>query len=219
MFWFKPGSEFANDSQFFRMFGCQLTAASTVANATTIPTEVRKSAVRPALILVVGLCLVILGSMIDRFLHQQLTTVPQTPFKLMSPGWQLETVPIGQGALSVAARHYAFYTLTVPGYAHSVRVSGHFQTTGEVGNDIDVYVLNDEQFTDWKKGSETHTYYASGKATVGDVHASLPDGHGTYYLVFNNGFSALTAKVVTFNGLMVFFREFVDSKPPCCRVR
>jgi len=101
--------------------------------------------------------------------------------------------------------HYSFYTLSVPVGAHNVQVRGHFQATGGTGNDIEVFLLNDEQYTNWKNGHGTQTYYNSGKITVGDVQAVLPDGVGTYYLVFNNNFSALTAKAVMFNGTMTYY--------------
>jgi hypothetical protein len=122
------------------------------------------------------------------------------------PQPQLHTLNIGQGALSVAAMHYNFYTLPVPEGARSVKVQGHFQATGGSNNDIEVFLLNDEQFTNWKNRHAAPTYYNSGKITVGDVQAALPDGVGTYYLVFNNNFSLLTAKAVMFTGTMVYYQ-------------
>jgi len=119
---------------------------------------------------------------------------------------QLRTVNIGKGALSVAAMNYAFYTLSVPLGAHNVKVQGHFEATGGMGNDIEVFLLSDEQFTNWKNGHATPTYYNSGKMTVGDVQAVLPDGVGTYYLVFNNNFSMLTAKAVELSGTMTYYQ-------------
>jgi hypothetical protein len=87
-----------------------------------------------------------------------------------------------------------------------VKVQGHFHATGGLRNDIEVFLLNDEQFTNWKNRHATPTYYSSGKITVGDVQAALPDGAGTYYLVFNNNFSLMTAKAVVFTGTMVYYQ-------------
>ncbi|MGA8508167.1 MAG: hypothetical protein WB762_21380 [Candidatus Sulfotelmatobacter sp.] len=122
-----------------------------------------------------------------------------------NPKPQLHTLNIGQGALSVAAMHYSVYTLPVPEGARGVKVQGHFQATGGLRNDIEVLLLNDEQFTNWKNRNATPVYYNSGKITVGDVQATLPDGSGTYYLVFNNNFSLMTAKAVVFTGTMIYY--------------
>ncbi len=42
----------------------------------------------------------------------------------------------------------------------------------------------------------TDTYYNSGRATQKSVHATLPSGTGTYYLVFNNNFSLVSPKAI-----------------------
>jgi hypothetical protein len=180
----------------------------------------RQSAVRPAFILTIVLALVVIGWFIDHNIHSNATvrTPPRTaverdvqnvsdfynntPPQPQPP--QLRTVAIGRGALSVAATHYSFYALTVPEGAQNVRVQGHFQATGGMGNDIEVILLNEEQFMNWKNGHATPTFYNSGKITVGDVQAGLPNGAGTYYLIFNNNFSALTAKAVEFTGTMTY---------------
>jgi len=124
----------------------------------------------------------------------------------VAPQPQLHTVNIGQGALSIAAAHYAYYTLPVPTGAHNVKVQGHFTATGGAGNDIESFLLSEDEFTNWKNRHTTPTYYNSGKVTVGDIQAGLPDGPGMYYLVFNNNFSLLTAKAVVFTGTMIYYQ-------------
>lgn len=218
MFCPKCGTESPDDSQFCRKCGHTLAAAALTAPPS--PALTASKPVRPAFILAVLLALVILGWFIDHSSHQGVTTTiasPRTPvehdvenvsdfYHNNTPAPPLiRTVNIGKGALSVAALHYAFYTLPVPPGAHNVKVQGHFEATGGTGNDIEVFLLNDEQFTNWKNGHATATYYNSGRLTVGDMQAGLPDGGGTYYLIFNNNFSALTAKAVEFNGTMVYY--------------
>lgn len=218
MFCPKCGMESTDDSQFCRKCGSGLLTPTTA-----VPLQIKQPVVRPLFVVVLLLGLVILGWMWDHASHQQAArSVPKTAIERdnaniadfygkqgnepVQPSPQLRTVNIGRGALSVAAMHLSFYMLAVPAGAHNVRVQGHFQASGGIGNDIEVLLLKDEQFTNWKNGHTTPTYYYSGKITVGDVQAVLPDGPGAYYLVFNNNFSALTAKAVVFNGTMTYYQ-------------
>ena len=222
MFCPKCGMESQDDSQFCRKCGTGLAATSNTPAA--MPEKVKQPAVRPAFILGVLLVLAVLGWLIDHAVHEQqqvraARAVPKTAVERdvqnvsdfynntppQPPQPQLHTVTIGKGALSVAALHYAFYTLSVPAGAQTVKVQGHFQATGGMGNDIEVFLLNEEQFTNWKNGHATPTYYNSGKIAVGDVQAGLPNDAGNYYLVFNNNSSALTAKAVEFSGTMTYY--------------
>ena len=108
---------------------------------------------------------------------------------------QPRTQTIIDGALTVAAMGFTYYTFTVPADATSVSVDGHFTATGGTGNDIEVYVLNDDDFVNFKNGHSAPTLYNSGKVTQDSISATIP-ATGTYYLVFNNNFSLLTPKAV-----------------------
>ena len=91
-------------------------------------------------------------------------------------------------------------------FAKQVRVQGRFTATGGARNDVEVYVLGKNEFTNWSNGNPTNTFYNSGRATVGDLSVALPDGFGQYYLVFNNKFSLLTPKAVEFDGTMTYYQ-------------
>jgi predicted nucleic acid-binding Zn ribbon protein len=109
---------------------------------------------------------------------------------------RLHRVTIGTGALTVAAEGFVYYTLSVPPSATQVNIQGRFSATGGGGNDIEVYVLSQDEFINWKNGHPAQTFYNSGKVTVGTLNVTLPNGAGSYYLVFNNRFSLLTPKAV-----------------------
>lgn len=108
---------------------------------------------------------------------------------------QARTQTIVDGALTVAARGSTYYPITVPADATAVSVDGHFTATGGIGNDIEVYVLTEDNFVNFKNGHPSPTLYNSGKVTQDSISVTLP-ASGNYYLVFNNNFSLLTPKAV-----------------------
>lgn len=105
------------------------------------------------------------------------------------------TQVIADTALSVRALGYSYYKFIVPPGSIHVSVDGHFVATGGIGNDIEVYILNDDAFANFQNHHGTLTYYNSGKVTQNTIKAVLP-GAGTYYLVLNNNFSLITPKAV-----------------------
>lgn len=78
-------------------------------------------------------------------------------------------------------------------------LQGRFQAQGGSGNDIEVYLLSADGFTNYKNGHSTSTYYNSGRVTVGSFSVNLAAGR--YYLVVNNNFSLVTNKVISFSVL------------------
>lgn len=102
---------------------------------------------------------------------------------------------ITDSAVTVRAMGYTYYKVVVPPDAKNVFVDGRFSATGGSGNDIEVFVLNGDEFVNFQNGHPTPTYYNSGQVTQNSVSAALPGG-GTYYLVLNNNFSLITPKAV-----------------------
>ena len=74
-------------------------------------------------------------------------------------------------------------------------ISGRFRAEGGGGSDIEVFVLDADQFENWNNGHTTPTHYNSGRVTVANIRATLPPGH--FFLVFNNKYSLVTSKAVT----------------------
>ena len=75
-------------------------------------------------------------------------------------------------------------------------LSGKFRARGGSGNDIEVYILDEDGFENWRNGHRASTYYNSGRVTVGRFNVKLSEG--IYYLVMNNNFSVVSNKAVTF---------------------
>jgi hypothetical protein len=119
------------------------------------------------------------------------------------PQSQLRYIPITNtitdGALTVNATAYSWYQFTVPNGVTSVSVNGHFTASGGIGNDIIVYVMDEDGFVNFKNGHPANTFYNSGKITQGTIGVVLPNTSGTYYLVFDNRYSLITPKAVQVN--------------------
>ncbi len=106
------------------------------------------------------------------------------------------TEAITEKSFSVNAHGFSSYKFLVPPGAVNISVGGQFSATGAQANDVQVYVLSDDAFVTWRNGYAISPYYDSGKVPQGNIHATLPAGAGTYYLIFNNNFSVKAAKAV-----------------------
>jgi len=75
-------------------------------------------------------------------------------------------------------------------------MKGHFTASGGAGNDIEVFVVNEDEYTNWQNGHPTKALYSSGKVTQDSINLTLPAEAATYYVVFNNKFSLLAPKAI-----------------------
>jgi hypothetical protein len=89
---------------------------------------------------------------------------------------------------------------------HFLAQKGNFTASGGTGNDIDVYVLPQDDFVNWQNRHASRSYYNSGKVTVGNLNVNLPSDAGTYYLVFDNRFSLLSEKNVRVNATLSYYQ-------------
>lgn len=209
MFCSKCGTDMADDSQFCRKCGQALgtsqpisAGGGTAAAPAFAAEKPEPSGIRRSFVVGILLLIALIGFLVYQANQSDTATTKankaaQTQAPSLPPPPQLHTVTVGSGALTVNASQYAYFKLPVPEGAFSVAMKGHFTATGGSGNDIEVYVLGEDAYTNWQNGHSTATYYNSQKVTVGDVNAVLPNGAGTYYLVFNNKFSLLTPKAVS----------------------
>ena len=90
--------------------------------------------------------------------------------------------------------------------ATNVRLQGHFSATGGAGNDVQVYLMNDDEFVNWRNHHPINPIYNSQRATQGTVNVSLPSDAGTYYVVFDNRFSFISPKAVQDNLTLQYTR-------------
>lgn len=109
---------------------------------------------------------------------------------------QTRIMPLVDTAFTLNAGQGMHWNFTVPASATNVQVEGTFTASGGTGNDVEVYLLNDDEFVNWQNHHSVSTLYNSGRMTQATVSATLPSGGGTYHLVFNNQFSLLSPKAV-----------------------
>lgn len=210
MFCTRCGIDLPDDSHFCRkcgqaLSGSQSIGAGTGISAAAAPRKAKR--VRSSFVLGLIVVLLLLGWLANHAFQQDKShSSPVSQFSL-PPAPRLHTVKIGTGAVTVNANSYSYFTLAVPADATDVRMQGHFTAMGGSGNDIEVYVVSEDEFTNWKNGHSTPSFYNSGKVTVSDLNASLPNGAGTYYLVFNNKFSLLTPKAVQENVSLTYYAQ------------
>jgi len=76
------------------------------------------------------------------------------------------------------------------GNAH---VNGRFNASGGTGNDIEAVIATEDEFTNWINGHQARVVYSTqGRKTADAFDVRLAPG--TYYLAFNNRFSAFASK-------------------------
>ena len=93
--------------------------------------------------------------------------------------------------ISVPSTEYVRYQFAIEKEGN---LTGNFKARGGSGNDIQVLVMSEDDYTNWKNGHKAKAFYDSDKITVGKIDLNL--GPGTYSLVFNNKFGMLFAKTV-----------------------
>jgi hypothetical protein len=106
-------------------------------------------------------------------------------------------------AISVDAQTEKSYVVDAGSYSwlewnfdKQTRVTAKFRARGGSGNDIEVFILDEDGFENWRNGHRVATYYNSSRITVGRFDLNLRPGK--YFLVMSNKFSAVSNKVVNF---------------------
>ena len=134
------------------------------------------------------------------------TTQSSPPIPAARPvARMLRTETIANSAITVSAGSFNYYKFVVPETATQASVDGHFSATGGFGNDIQVFVVNEDSFVNFQNGHPSDAYFNSGKVTQNTINALLP-GPGTYYLVCNNRFGLLAPKAVEISATLHYVK-------------
>jgi hypothetical protein len=116
------------------------------------------------------------------------------------------------GDVAFTLRPGAFYSFrfVVPNYHTDASLTGQFSVTGQDGNGIEAFVLNEKDYTSWRDGCTTYRYYDSGCVEQGSMDLPLLDAGlvGAYYVVFNNGLPAAAADNVKAKMTLVYYTRW-----------
>jgi hypothetical protein len=203
----KCGAEQANDSQYCRSCGTSQSVSSTSGGAAaavaparvSTPTATSEAGGRTQnqwAIWALGLLAFLVVCVIIQQTNQRSNSshvAPQPP----TPIQHNLTMP--KGAFTIRQLSDSNYKFIVPAGAYDVTMKGHFSATGGARNDVEVYVLNEDEFVNWQNRHQVTTLYSSGRVTQDSINLTLPADAGTYYLVFSNRFSLFSPKAVEAN--------------------
>jgi hypothetical protein len=115
-------------------------------------------------------------------------------------------MPVLNQAITINQLGYSYIELNVPVKASSVRLQGNFTASGGNENAIEAYVFSGDDYANWTKRRDAHSYYSSGRVSIGNIEANLPAGTGNYYLVFNNKFSVLSPSTVRVHAALTYYQ-------------
>jgi hypothetical protein len=114
------------------------------------------------------------------------------------PKFEHRTDVLSSGMLTIPSATVQTVRVTVdPETMHNVQVSGRFSAVGGSDSGIEVFIFDQDNYTNWANGHESRALYNSGLKTVGDVDTALPSKAGTYYVVFSNKHAVLFSRTVS----------------------
>ena len=210
MFCSKCGIETSDDSQFCRKCGQGLAVSvtSTGTGAAVAPARIAGAKPKSKLLrtpyAVAGILLIGFLYYTSNANRNSSGNHAANPIERLTK--QQHTTTVKNPALLINALNFSYFKLDVPSGATSVLLHGNFTASGGVGNDVEVFVLPENDFVNWLNRHAAKTFYNSGKVTVGTFDVNLPSDAGTYYLVFNNKFSLLTQKTVLVDAALTYYQ-------------
>jgi hypothetical protein len=95
-------------------------------------------------------------------------------------------------ALAIGAGRYSYIPVNLD---NAGGITIKFYAQGGSGNNVEVYILDENGLINFQNGNSTNTYYNSGRKTVDDYTTYLSPG--LYYIVVSNTFSLVSSKAVT----------------------
>jgi hypothetical protein len=121
--------------------------------------------------------------------------------------------PVLDNSFSISPHGFRYYKFSLAAGSKDVWLIGQFNSVAEndkaasrselpsgemqgAENETELLVLADSAFPTWQKGNSSTPVYDSGKVSHKNLESRLPDGPGTYYVVFSNKMSAVNAKKI-----------------------
>lgn len=131
------------------------------------------------------------------------------PTEPPKPERVLYQYPLAKTAITLAPKAYRIFPIIIGERFHRPRLVGRFVAEGGSGNDVDVFVTNDDGLINFKNGNAFKGWYRSGRITTDSVNVLLPPGQT--YLIFSNRGSVFSHKAVQID----FHIEYMGlSAPP-----
>jgi hypothetical protein len=103
-------------------------------------------------------------------------------------------VPIASGQITVPARSYVSYKIVVTPEMVDPVISGNFNASGGMGNDVRALLSDEPNFTNWINGHEASGFWSTNRETTASFSVHPPPG--TYVLALSNQFSLISGKQV-----------------------
>ena len=210
MFCHRCGTELPDDAQFCRKCGQSVPGATPAPPAPTLATPTQDAAIAPAMTsappmpaparpkrhIAIYFLLLVLMLAIVWIVYRANAPDRGGGTPLQRTVAQQYTLTMPAASLDVNALSLNVTKFSIPDGAFDARIEGHFTVSGGSGDDIEAYIFDDNSFTAWQDRHVAVPIYNSGRVTEGNIKVSLPAGAGTYWLVFNNRFSLVSAKTV-----------------------
>jgi hypothetical protein len=101
---------------------------------------------------------------------------------------------ISNGTMQVDPHSYTFYHFAAPEGTSNAHVKGDFDLQGN-GSNIQVYILDEENFVNWKGSHQFNAYYDRAQQTTGAIDVKVPSNK-TLYLIYDNSQSSIPSKKI-----------------------
>jgi hypothetical protein len=180
--------------------GTAAAVAPATASGTPVRSAEKKEGISPMRIIGVLALVAVIGLFIFAAVNQNShSTTSQPPPPLAAPPrpvikhW---TVKLGSENVIIEPGRYQYVQFATSSDMQAIKIVGHVEATGGSGNDVEVFVMDEDTFVNWKNHHQTAALFQSGRVTATSLELDLPSAENRYYLIFNNGFSLLSNKAV-----------------------
>ena len=133
-------------------------------------------------------------------------TSPPTPMLI----WKPVVFSMPQRTITLSPGAYKVLTMQMPPNTRNVRLVGKFIAQGGSGNDVYVYVTNEDGLINFKNSNSFRQWYASGHVTTDTLNVLLPPEKA--YLIISNRGSIFAHKVVEIDFRIEYERLLPPSK-------